>query len=1079
MRLISASIALVGLVCSSLLLAQTDTASLSGRVMDASGAVIVSAIVKVTNTETGISSEMKTNASGVYSFSALRPGSYVLTVAASGFRSAKQEGLVLHVQDRLSHDITLEVGATGESVEVQAQAPLLNSESAAVGTVVDRDLVANLPLNGRSFQALITLTPGVVVTPVTSGSPGQFSMNGQRPDANYFTIDGVSANVGVGAGASVLAGASGSGVQPSASGGYNNMASLDSIQEFKIQTSTFAPEFGRTPGGQVSIITRSGTNQFHGDGFDYLRNNLLDANDWFLNGLPPRQGIPVHPPERQNDFGGVLGGPIWRNKLFFFGSYEGVRLVQPTPLLKQVPSLCARGDGPCPAGTTPAVAAIQPMLHAYPVPTPGGCGSALPPSSDPLLSPFCQGYSALVDMDSVSVRADYYINSKANVFFRFVNSPSTSKARSANATSLFVTQPGWTSYTAGGVYIFSPTLLNDFRFNYSNATGYAYSVLDDFGGAVPISTSNTAIFPHITLPDGSALTPANTRFFVTYTPAVAWRDGLETDNAAHQWNYVDSVSYTSGAHQMKFGMDFRRLTPVQSRAPYQQSYTFTTSKAMNSGVANTYLSLLNPYTVSLLYNLSLYAQDTWKVTSRLTLTYGLRWEWNPASGTTNNTPALAFTSLDYNNLAATTVAPIGTPTYHTPLNAIAPRIGIAYQLSNDRRWGRVIRGGFGVFYDTTGDYSNLSFLNGASASLSNVAFPATPAQQDPRNTNPNPNTAPWPFTQTTNPNLRLPRVYQMSAAVEQSLGSMQTLTVTYAGAIGRDLLLNQVFAPPNPTLPQGFEAITNAGTSDYHSLQILLQRRLQKGLTAMASYTWAHSLDNGSNEAYTLPNNLVESVSNERGPSDFDIRHAVQVAITYNVPAPFQNHFTHALLGNWGTDLIFRARSAAPINITDNAVFFSQFTPGAQISERPNILPGQPFFLYGSACAAAYKVASCPGGMGLNKAAFAPPTPGQQGTLPRNALRGFGWQELDFTLRREFPIHESVKLQFRADVFNVTNTPSFGLSGNSLNFANAAFGLSSAMLNNSLFSSGTVAGFNGLYQIGGPRSIQLSLKLVF
>lgn len=904
-------------------------------------------------------------------------------------------------------------------------------------------------------------------------------MNGQRPDSNYFTVDGVSANISVGAGASVLAGASGSGVQPTASGGFNNLASLDAIEEFKIQTSTFAPEFGRTPGGQVSIVTRSGTNQFHGDAFDYLRNNVLDANDWFLNSIPPRTGIPVHPPERQNDFGGVLGGPIWKNKLFFFASYEGVRLVQPTPLLKQVPSLCARGEGPCPVGAKPAVPAIQPVLDAYPLPTVGGCGSALPPTSDPLLSPFCQGYSSTVNMDTGSIRADYYLNSKLNVFFRWVDSPSNSKARSANATSLFVTEPGWTSTTAGGVYIINPALVNDFRFNYSAATGYAYSVLDAFAGAVPISTSNTAIFPQLTIPNVGTLTPADTRFFITYTPGSSWRDGEETNNKASQWNYVDNLSWSAGTHEIKFRVDFRRLAPIQARAPYQQSYTFNTSAAMNNGVANTYLALINPYAVSLLHNLSLYAQDTWKITSKLTMTYGLRWEFNPAPGTLDSIPDLGFTQVSYSSLAGTQVAPIGTPIYKTQWNALAPRIGIAYQLSKDPSRARVIRGGFGVFYDTTGDYSNISTFNGANATLSNVAFPATPTQQDPRNINPNPNTAPWSNIESTIPNLRLPRIYQMNVALEQAFGAANLVTATYAGAIGRNLFVTQAFGPPNATLPQGFLAMTNAGTSDYHSLQLLYQRRFSKGLTAMASYAWSHSIDNGSNSAYTFPNSTVELPSNERASSDFDVRQSVQAAVTYNVPNHSQNRFLHAIASGWGTDFMFRARTAPPINITDTAVYFSELLPGNQIAERPNIVPGQPLLLYGAACAAAYKVATCPGGKGINKAALTAPIPGVQGDLPRNALRGFGWSELDFTLRRQFPIYERVALQFRADIFNVTNTPYFALTGNALNYANAAFGVSSTMLNNALFASGTVAGFNPLYQMGGPRSIQLSLKLVF
>lgn len=1067
------------LAAASAAFAQTDTAALSGKITDPSGAVIVGAAVSVSNTATGVTVRVLTNDAGVYNFSALPPGTYSLVAQAKGFQQVRQENMELHVQDRATRSLTLPVGSSDQTISVQGEAPDVNTESAAVGTVVTREFIANLPLNGRSFQSLITLTPGVVVTPVTSGSPGQFSMNGQRPDANYFTVDGVSANVSVGSGASSLAGANGSGVQPSAAGGFNNLVSLDAMQEFKVQTSTFAPEFGRTPGGQVSIVTRSGSNAFHGDLFDYLRNNVLDANDWFLNSIYPKPGIPVHPPERQNDFGGVLGGRIVKNKLFFFGSYEGVRLTQPTPLLKQVPSLCARGEGPCPAGTTPAVAAVQPLLDAYPLPTVGGCGSALPASTDPLLSPFCQGVPATVGMNSYSIRSDYYATSKLNLFFRYVDSPSTSTGRgTGNATSLWVSQPGWTSWTAGSVYIISPRLVNDGRFNFSRATGYAYSELDAFAGAVPLTASNTIVFPNLSLPNVGALTPANTRFFITYTPGSSWRDGLETNNGVDQYNFVDSLSFVSGNHDLKFGVDFRRLTPVQARAPYQQSYTFSTSAAMNTGVANSYSAILNPYTVSLYHNLSLYAQDAWKATSKLTVTYGLRWEYNPAPGTTNNVPDLALTQIDYSNIAATDVAPIGSPIYKNQWNAFAPRVGVAYQMSEKPGWARVIRAGGGIFYDTTGDFGQNSTLNGATTSLKNVTVPATSTQQNPL-LNPNPNQAPWPYILTSDPNLRLPRTYQMNVALQQELGKTQSVTLTYAGALGRGLFLQRAFAPPNADLPQGFEALTNDGSSDYHSFQALYQRRLVKGFQAMASYTWAHSIDTGSSSAYTLPNNSVESVSAERGSSDFDIRHSFQGAVTYNLPSHYTNGFLNAVLAHWGTDAVFHARSAPPINVTDTAVYFSEFTPGLNLAERPNIVPGQPFFLYGADCAAAYKIPSCPGGMGLNKAAFAAPLPGVQGNMPRNALRNFAWRQLDFTLRREFPIHENIKLQFRADVFNISNTPFFAITGNSLNLGNAAFGTSSAMLDNSLFASGTVAGFNPLYQMGGPRSMQLSLKLVF
>src|SRR6185437_4688964 len=233
--------------------------------------------------------------------------------------------------------------------------------------------------------------------------------------------------------------------------------------------------------------------------------------------------------------------------------------------------------------------------------------------------------------------------------------------------------------------------------------------------------------------------------------------------------------------------------------------------AMNSGVANSYSAILNPYTVTLYHNLSLYAQDAWKVTSKLTFTYGLRWEYNPAPGTMDNVPDLAFTQLNYSNLAATNIAPIGSPIYKNQWNAFAPRLGVAYQLSDKPGWSRVLRGGVGIFYDTTGDFDQNSTLNGATTSVKNLNVPATPTQQNPMLTNPNPNQAPWPYILSSDPNIRLPRTYQMNVALQQELGKSQNLTLTYAGAIARGLFLQRSFAPPNADLPQGFEAITNDG----------------------------------------------------------------------------------------------------------------------------------------------------------------------------------------------------------------------------------------------------------------------------
>jgi hypothetical protein len=345
----------------------------------------------------------------------------------------------------------------------------------------------------------------------------------------------------------------------------------------------------------------------------------------------------------------------------------------------------------------------------------------------------------------------------------------------------------------------------------------------------------------------------------------------------------------------------------------------------------------------------------------------------------------------------------------------------------------------------------------------------------------------------------------MNAAVEQSLGVKQSVTVTYAGALGRNQFLTYAYpALPNTAsgvnLPQGYEAFTNSGRSSYESLQALFNRRLSAGMQIMASYVWAHSIDTASLDTATLPNPAMIPTSGERGSSDFDIRHSFQTGVNYSMPKLSIGRFANSVLGHWGSDIIFRARSAPPINIVDGNAYFSQLYPNIKINARPD-LTGGPIYLYGSQCTAAYG-SPCAGGWALNPdtaksiaagipAAFTRPlstcpatgvcqTP-TQGDLGRNTLRGFGWNELDFTLRREFPITERFKLQFRADFFNLLNHPAFGFApgATSLNVANAAFGKTNTMLDNALASSGGVPAFNPLYQIGGPRSIQLSLKLVF
>ncbi len=294
---------------------QSPNGTMSGLVLDPSGRAIANADIIIVNDATGVKYSGTTNAEGIYAVSTLPPGPYRIQVSKVGFKTLIKPDIILNVQDALAINFTLPVGALSETVTVEGGAPLVNTQDASVSTVVDRRFVENMPLNGRSFQALITLTPGVVLTPSSGSEQGQFSINGQRADANYLTVDGVSANISAGGGSGLRQAAAGTIPGFNSLGGTNSLVSVDAMQEFRIQTSSFAPEFGRTPGGQISIVTRSGTNQLHGTLFDYLRNDVLDANDWFgdHNGLPK-------PKARQNDFGGVVGGPIIANKTFFFFS---------------------------------------------------------------------------------------------------------------------------------------------------------------------------------------------------------------------------------------------------------------------------------------------------------------------------------------------------------------------------------------------------------------------------------------------------------------------------------------------------------------------------------------------------------------------------------------------------------------------------------------------------------------------------------------------------------------------------------------------------------------------------------------
>ena len=1027
----------------SVLHAQSTNASLTGRITDPQQAVILDAKVVAISTGTSVHYETTTNASGEYYLANLSPNLYRIEIEKSGFKKLVKPDLILHVQDAIRIDFEMTLGDVSETVTVESGAPLVNTESGAVSTVIDRTFVENVPLNGRSFQTLISLAPGVVMTAATQSDQGQFSVNGQRADANYFTVDGVSANFGVIGFTTLVQTAGGALPALSASGGTNSLVSVDATQEFRIQTSSFAPEFGRTPGGQVSIATRSGTNIFHGTLFEYFRNSVLDARDWFVNA----NGLPK-PEERQNDFGGVIGGPLRKDGTFFFFSYEGLRLRQPSSLQTVVPDSTARQSAPV---------ASRPYLNAFPIANGPAVGTGL--------AQFNASFSNPSSLNASSVRVDHVLSSKASLFGRYNYSPSSLQQRGPSFSSgrvLSTSNSMSTSihtFTAGLTQLINSRLSNEVRLNYSNDRVVINYVMDNFGGAVPLPDST--LFP-------APFTSTDSLFLFVISGAGQYAQGKQGLNEQRQVNVLDNLSLTKGAHQLKFGVDYRWLAPFTSPYTYRHFFLFSGVNANAGGALSGTVSFAQPTSyegsVLLSQNFSAYGQDAWKISPRLSLTYGARWDVTPPLKGKNN-DSEPFTVVGLDRPATMTLAPRGTPLYQTTYGNVAPRLGIAYQFHGLRKWDAVIRGGLGLFFDLgQGSLGAVAsyFPYIAARNLSSVPFPLSAQNAAPPTLTLSP---PVDTILVADPHLKLPRSYQWNVSLEQSIGSNQSLSLVYLGAIGRDLLrVTQLFGP-NPSF-QSVAVTDNSATSDYHAFQVKFQRRLSRGFQGLASYTWSHSIDIASSDApyYFNTASAIAAPNVDRGNSDFDIRHSLTVGVTYDLPATGSQKMVRAIVGGWSLDSFIFARSASPVNIIGGFVFVG----GTLLQPRPNFIPGVPLEFYGP---------QYPGGKIFNRAAFVAAPVGQQGNFGRNVLRGFGAWQADVGLQRQFHLTEKLGLRFRAEFFNIFNHPNFGNPINDL--TSPLFGRSTQTLANSLGSGGANGGLNPLYQIGGPRSIQFALKLQF
>jgi hypothetical protein len=1019
-----------------------QTADVSGTVTDQSGAVVANASVRIINQSTLVERDLQTNGQGVFSAPFIEPGLYRIFVEAQGFSTEAINNVKIDVAAQINLPIHLRVGSQQQTVKVDGSGISINTTDASVGTTIDRKFVENMPLNGRSFQDLISMTPGVTTqspqlgggSTGSIGAIGDFSVNGQRTESNSYTVDGVSANVGAGNGYGVSgAGSSGSVASSTALGTTQSMVSVDDLQEFRVLSSTYSAEYGRGPGGQFTFLTRSGTNQLHGSAFDYLRNGYFDSNDWFNDHYGQSQ-----PALRQNDFGGTVGGPIiipglynGREKSFFFVSYEGLRLTQPEAAsVELVPDLYLRQQAP---------AAVQPTLNVFPLPSAGGIdyGSA----SNPSLAQFIEAYSVPAAIDSTSARLDHTFGSKLSIFFRAAYSPSSSDTRSLS--SLNQTKFSTQTYTFGATSQLARNMTNEFRLGFTKSDSGILPSLDNFGGATPINLAAAV---------GAGQSKSAQGYMYLDFPGAGTSQlstGI-TSNRLRQWNIVDTVNYTIGRHSLKFGADHRRIDSGMSNSyPSVLALFYGASNVLNNAPLETEVEA-GTSAAPIFQEFAAFAQDEWRVRPTLVLSLGLRWEVDPPPTGANGQDAYTITGA-YTVPASLGIAPRGTPLWQTSWYNFAPRLGVAWTAHANPGWETVVRSGAGVFFDTDNQVASDGFIGVgffSDASYSGVPIPLTPAQTDLSVAV----SPPYGTLYVLPKHLQLPYTLEWNTSLEQALGKAQSLTLSYVGSNGRRQLRESGYSLSayNPEFTYLYYFYGGI-SSNYNSLQAKFQRSLSPGVQALASYTWGHAIDYGS--TYQVQYVL-------RGNADFDVRNSFSGGLSWDLPHFNGDAITDTIFNGWGVDGRITARSGFPVSLMGNDEIDSG--NGSLYYTGLDLVANEPLYLYGG---------QYPGGRAINPSAFAAPSGTAFGNAPRNFVRGFGENQLNLAARRDFHLVDNLTLQFRAESFNLLNHPNFGYIDPYI--TDATFGQATKMLNQSL---GTMA---SQYQQGGPRAMQFALKATF
>jgi Carboxypeptidase regulatory-like domain/TonB dependent receptor len=978
--------------------AQVDRAGLVGTVKDSANRNISAATVIATQLATGQRFKAVTSASGIYDLPELPIGAYRVTYSAPGF----QEKIVDAVEQTVGHtrtlDVVLSVAGVAEHVEVSDVGDQFDRTSDMLGARIEQQQVKQLPLNGRNWSTLTALVPGAVDT----GGSNQRSIRfaGRGLDDNNFTYDGIDAT----------------NIVNQAQQPFVRLAiPTEAIEEFRIDTMLFTAEDGSTPGGQIAVVSRTGTNELHGSLFEYLRNDIFDAHS------PLDPAGTRKPAFRLNQYGGSIAGPIQRNKTFYFFAYEGLRQSLGQTLTGLVPSDPFRAQV---AVTSPA---LVPILNAYP-------HGVVATGSTSNTATFTGQGRQLDHEDSAVMRLDHQFSAADSVYLRFNFDASYSDVPLVEGSTYLNDRQLITSRPVNGelesLHIFSPRLVNELKFGFNR---------------------------------GNVYTTNQSRLQTPYAIAVSGFTSLSGDEfklgVGNTFSYIDNLTWVKGVHTIKSGVEIRRVQLNQGNTP---NGTITFSSAANfenNSVSSASYAAQLPVNGLRKTEVYSYVQDEWKLRPNLTLNAGVRYTFynifHEVLGRAN--------PFDFATCGPQGYCGVGASFGNPNTLDIDPRLSVAW--SPMRFSGNtVIRSGFGIYHgDGQLDDQNFPISNEIAQyslnSIANLSYPITPFLS---------NTPGIISPREADRNRKDMYVTQWGLSVQQALPKSFVGTLSYVGSKGTNLLNTTYINLKDPTTGlrpyPAFGQIQGRGNrnnSSYQGFVATLQRTFTRGLLVSANYTYAHEIDQGAAGGgdSDFPQNPA-CPSCERASGDFDVRHGFNANAVYDLPfgqgRAFLNHpgVARAVLGSWSVTSIVTSRTGLPINVTEDRSSTSVAT-GYTTSQRPNLVPGVSL--------------TPPGGRTrpnwINAAAFTPVPNSGYGDTPRNIGRGVGVWQADLGALKQIPLGERAQIQFRGEVFNLFNRAQYGLP--LADSSTSTFGQIVSVVNPGPVGTGT------------PRQVQFSLRLRF